>query len=110
MIDKLTPCAMWCVQVYVAYTEGVNFKKALAGLLGLEGDASIGACLQRIRQLLDRQVLSTVDESSISGLNPFPPLLPSPFPTLLPSTHTQPSQTVQGTAELKQILVISRSS
>lgn len=45
------------VQVYVAYTEGVNFKKALAGLLGLEGDASIGACLQCIRQLLDRQVL-----------------------------------------------------
>lgn len=45
------------MQVYVAYTEGVNFKKALAGLLGLESDASIGACLQRIRQLLDRQVL-----------------------------------------------------
>ena len=45
------------MQVYVAYTEGVNFKKALAGLLGLEGDASIGACLQRIRQLLDRHVL-----------------------------------------------------
>ena len=43
------------MQVYVAYTEGVNFKKALADLLGLEADASIGACLQRIRHLLDRQ-------------------------------------------------------
>ena len=49
--------ATYCVQVYVAYTEGVNFKKALAGLLGLEDDASIGACLQRIRQFLDRQVM-----------------------------------------------------
>ena len=43
-----------CPQVYVAYTEGMNFKKALAGLLGLNADASIGSCLQRIRQLLDR--------------------------------------------------------
>ena len=41
-------------QVYVAYTEGVNFKRALADLLGLDSDASIGSCLQRIRQLLDR--------------------------------------------------------
>ncbi|KAL0019238.1 hypothetical protein WJX79_004955 [Trebouxia sp. C0005] len=41
-------------QVYVAYTEGMNFKKALADLLGLNTDASIGSCLQRIRQLLDR--------------------------------------------------------
>lgn len=49
--------ALGDVQVYVAYTEGVNFRKVLAGLLGLEGNASIGACLQRIRQLLDRQVL-----------------------------------------------------
>ena len=38
----------------MAYTEGVNFKKSLSDLLGLEGGASIGACLQRIRQLLDR--------------------------------------------------------
>lgn len=43
-----------CPQVYVAYTEGMNFKKALADLLGLNADASIGSCLQRIRQLLDR--------------------------------------------------------
>lgn len=49
---------MVCLQVYVAYSEGVNFKKALAGLLGLAADASIGSCLQRIRQLLDRQVLT----------------------------------------------------
>ena len=110
MLNKLTPCAMWCVQVYVAYTEGVNFKKALAGLLGLEGDASIGACLQRIRQLLDRQVLSTVDEFQISALNLFPPLPPPPFPTFAPPTYIQPFQAVQGTAEVKQILVTSRSS
>lgn len=38
----------------MAYTEGMNFKKALADLLGLNTDASIGSCLQRIRQLLDR--------------------------------------------------------
>lgn len=43
--------------MYVAYTEGMNFKKALADLLGLEADASVGACLQRIRQLLDRPAL-----------------------------------------------------
>ena len=60
MLCNLALCVICYVQVYVAYTEGVNFKKALAGLLGLEGDASIGACLQRIRQRLDRQVLSTV--------------------------------------------------
>ena len=41
-------------QVYVAYTEVVNFKKALADLLGLSNDCSVGACLQRIRHLLDR--------------------------------------------------------
>lgn len=41
-------------QVYVAYTEGKNFKKALADLLGLDTNASVGSCLQRIRQLLDR--------------------------------------------------------
>ena len=53
---------MMRVQVYVAYTEGMNFKRALAGLLGLEADASIGGCLQRIRQLLDRQVPPCVSD------------------------------------------------
>lgn len=38
----------------MAYTEGVNFKKSLADLLGLEAGAGIAASLQRIRQLLDR--------------------------------------------------------
>ena len=49
------------MQVYVAYTEGVNFKKSLAELLGLEAGAGIGACLQRIRQLLDRSAASLED-------------------------------------------------
>ncbi len=43
-----------CLQVYVAYTEGRNFQRSLGDLLGLPSGASIGACLQRIRQLLDR--------------------------------------------------------
>lgn len=42
------------LQMYVAYTEGMNFRKSLADLLGLEAGAGIAACLQRIRQLLDR--------------------------------------------------------
>jgi len=49
----------------VAYTEGMNFKKALAGLLGLNADASIGSCLQRIRQLLDR--LATAYALKVQG-------------------------------------------
>ncbi|KAK9820170.1 hypothetical protein WJX72_007055 [[Myrmecia] bisecta] len=42
-------------QVFVSYTEGRNFKRALSSLLGLPQDASLPACLQRIRHLLDRQ-------------------------------------------------------
>ena len=57
--------------MYVAYTEGVNFKKSLADLLGLERGAGIGACLQRIRQLLDRsvapRVTSTVQVQHMMG-------------------------------------------
>ena len=41
-------------QVYVAYTEVVNFKKSLGDLLGLAPDCTVAACLQRIRHLLDR--------------------------------------------------------
>ena len=48
------------MQVYVAYTEGMNFRKALADLLGLQAGASIGASLQCIRQLLDRQAAPSV--------------------------------------------------
>ena len=65
--------------MYVAYTEGVNFKKSLADLLGLERGAGIGACLQRIRQLLDRSVAPHVTSTvqvqhmmgKISGLDLF---------------------------------------
>jgi len=56
-----------CPQVYVAYTEGMNFKKALAGLLGLNADASIGSCLQRIRSFLTGQQTYMHPESKVLG-------------------------------------------
>jgi len=51
----------------VAYTEGMNFKKALADLLGLNTDASIGSCLQRIRQLLDRLAIAHAPKTQCAG-------------------------------------------
>ena len=38
----------------MAYTESRNFQRSLKDLLGLPSGATIGACLQQIRQLLDR--------------------------------------------------------
>ncbi len=51
----------------MAYTEGMNFKKALADLLGLNTDASIGSCLQRIRQLLDRLAIAHAPKTQCAG-------------------------------------------
>lgn len=41
---------MSCLQVYVAYTEGRNVRRAMAEILGLEATASIGSCMQCLTQ------------------------------------------------------------
>lgn len=45
----LVPCAL---QVYVAYTEGQNVRRAMAELLGLESTASIASCMQCLTHLM----------------------------------------------------------
>ena len=73
------------LQVYVAYTEGRNFQRSLGDLLGLPSGATIGACLQRIRQLLDRcgcPAAATPAAAGVVGMSFFlqqrAPVMPEP--------------------------------
>ncbi|BDA41633.1 hypothetical protein COCOBI_02-4140 [Coccomyxa sp. Obi] len=51
-IDDLEGVLPAMNQVYVAYTEGQNVRRAMAEILGLEATASIGSCMQCLTQLI----------------------------------------------------------
>lgn len=66
---------MSCLQVYVAYTEGQNVRRAMAEILGLEATASIGSCMQCLTQLIsthNTKLGDTLSDASDTDEQPAP--------------------------------------